>query len=99
MAKKLSKLQLAQQKAETAVKKTNQKINELGIHTSDLYAALAGIQASFDCIRNAPEENRLTYEKLKAIRVKWKQQAENIELEYKKAELPVTCKCSSGKEE
>ena len=46
-----------------------------------LYAALAGIQASFDCIRNVPEENRLTYEKLKAIRVKWKQQAENIVLE------------------
>lgn len=85
MAKKLSKLQLAQQKAEAAAKKTNQKINELGIHTSDLYAALAGIQAAFDCIRNVPEENRLTYEKLKAIRVKWKQQAENIELEYKKA--------------
>ena len=36
MAKKLSKLQLAQQKAEAAAKKTNQKINELGIHTSDL---------------------------------------------------------------
>lgn len=87
MAKKLSKLQLAQQKAEAAAKKTNQKINELGIHTSDLYAALAGIQASFDCIRNVPEENRLTYEKLKAIRVKWKQQAENIVLEYKKQRL------------
>lgn len=29
MAKKLSKLQLAQQKAETAAKKTNQKINDL----------------------------------------------------------------------
>ena len=30
MAKKLSKLQMAQQKAEAAAKKTNQKINELG---------------------------------------------------------------------
>lgn len=96
MAKKLSKLQLAQQKAEAAAKKTNQKINELGIHTSDLYAALAGIQASFDCIRNVPEENRLTYEKLKAIRVKWKQQAENIELEYKKAEVKATGQCAAG---
>ena len=96
MAKKLSKLQLAQQKAEAAAKKTNQKINELGIHTSDLYAALAGIQASFDCIRNVPEENRLTYEKLKAIRVKWKQQAENIELEYKKAEVKAAGQCAAG---
>ena len=96
MAKKLSKLQLAQQKAEAAAKKTNQKINELGIHTSDLYAALAGIQASFDCIRNVPEENRLTYEKLKAIRVKWKQQAENIVLEYKKAEVKAAGQCAAG---
>ena len=96
MAKKLSKLQLAQQKAETAAKKTNQKINELGIHTSDLYAALAGIQALFDCIRNVPEENRLTYEKLKAIRVKWKQQAENIELEYKKAEVKAAGQGAAG---
>ncbi len=29
----------------------------------------------------------LKYEKLKAIRVNWKQQAEKIELEYKKAEV------------
>lgn len=96
MAKKLSKLQLAQQKAEAAAKKTNQKINELGIHTSDLYAALAGIQAAFDCIRNVPEENRLTSEKLKAIRVKWKQQAENIELEYKKAEVKAAGQGAAG---
>ena len=96
MAKKLSKLQLAQQKAEAAAKKTNQKINELGIHTSDLYAALAGIQASFDCIRNVAEEKRLTYEKLKAIRVKWKQQAENIVLEYKKAEVKAAGQCAAG---
>lgn len=80
MAKKLSKLQLAQQKAEAAAKKTNQKINELGHHTSDLYAALTAIQALFDRIRNVPEKNRLKYENLKAIRVNWKQQAEKIEL-------------------
>ena len=48
MAKKLSKLQLAQQKAESASKKTNQKINELGQHTGDLYASLTAIQALFD---------------------------------------------------
>ena len=96
MAKKLSKLQLAQQKAEAAAKKTNQEINELGIHTSDLYAALAGIQTAFDRIRNVPEENRLTYEKLKAIRVNWKQQAENIELEYKKAEVKAAGQGAAG---
>ena len=87
MAKKLSNLQLAQQKAEAAAKKTNQKINELGRHIGDLYASLTEIQALFDRIRNVPEENRLKYENLKAIRVNWKQQAEKIELEYKKAEV------------
>lgn len=96
MAKELSKLQLAQQKAEAAAKKTNQKINELGIHTNDLYTALAKIQSSFDRIRNVPEENRLTYEKLKAIRVKWKQQAENIELKYKKTEVKTAGQGAAG---
>lgn len=78
MAKKLSKLQMAQQKAEAAAKKTNQKIDELGKHTSTLYTALTQIQSLFDQIRNVPEENRLKYEKLKAIRVNWKQQAEKV---------------------
>lgn len=96
MAKKLSKLQLAQQKADAAAKKTNKIINELGIHTSDLYTALVGIQTLFDRIRNVPEENRLTYEKLKAIRVNWKQQAEKIELEYKKAEVKAAGQGAAG---
>ena len=96
MAKKLSKLQLAQQKAESASKKTNQKINELGQHTGDLYASLTAIQALFDRIRNVPEENRLKYENLKAIRVNWKQQAEKIELEYKKAEVKAAGQGAAG---
>lgn len=96
MAKKLSKLQLAQQKAEAAAKNTNQKIEELGNHTNGLYVALAEIQTSFDCIRNVPKENRLTYEKLKAIRVNWKKQAEKIELEYKKAEVRVAGQGAAG---
>ena len=96
MAKKLSKLQLAQQKAESASKKTNQKINELGQHTGDLYASLTAIQALFDRIRNVPEENRLKYETLKAIRVNWKQQAEKIELEYKKAEVKAAGQGAAG---
>lgn len=87
MAKKLSKLQKAQQKAEAAAKATNDKIEELGLHTSDLYTSLTDIQTLFDNIRNVPDEHRLKYEELKAIRVNWKQQAEKIEMEYKKAEV------------
>lgn len=96
MVKKLSKLQIAQQKAEAAAKKTNQKINELGMHTGALYTALTTIQSLFDRIRNVPEENLLKYEKLKAIRVNWKQQAEKIELEYKKAEVKAAGQGAAG---
>lgn len=90
MAKKSSKLKKAQQKAKAAAQKTNQKINELGKYTSSLYTSLTTIQSLFDRIRNVPEKNMLKYEKLKTIRVNWKQQAEKIELEYKKAEVKAT---------
>lgn len=96
MAKKLSKLQMAQQETEAAAKKTNQKINELGHHTSALYNALNTIQSLFDRIRNVPEENKIKYEKLKAIRIKWKQQAEKIEMEYKKAEVKAAGQGAAG---
>ena len=96
MAKKLSKLQLAQQKAEAAVQKTNKKIEELGHYTNSLYIALNEIQALFDRIRNVPEEDKLKYEELKAIRVNWKQQADNIELEYKKAEMKAAGQGAAG---
>jgi len=96
MAKKLSKLQMAQKKAEAAAKKTNEKIEELGRHTSALYTSLNTIQSLFDRIRNVPEEDKLKYEKLKVIRVHWKQQAENIELEYKKSEVKVAGKGAAG---
>ena len=50
----------------------------------------------FDRIRNVPEENMLKYEKLKAIRVNWKQQAEKIELEYQKAEVKAAGQGAAG---
>ena len=96
MAKKLSELQMAQQKAEAAAKKTNQKINELGKYTSALYISLTTIQSLFDRIRNVPEENLLKYERLKGIRVNWKQQAEKIEMEYKKAEVKTAGQGAAG---
>ncbi|MCC8136008.1 MAG: hypothetical protein LIO40_04960 [Ruminococcus sp.] len=96
MAKKLSKLQIAQQKAEAAAKRTNQKISELGDHTGSLYTTLNTIQLLFDRIRNVPEENKLKYEKLKSIRVEWKQQAKEIEMEYKKAEAKAAGQGAAG---
>jgi hypothetical protein len=96
MAKKQSKLQLTLQNAEIAAKKVNGKIDELGHNTSDLYAFLTSIQALFDRICNVPNENRLKYENLKTIRVNWKQQAEKIELEYKKAEVKAAGQGAAG---
>ena len=63
--KKPSKLQLAQQNTEIAVKKTNDKISELGIHAGIMYESLMEIQRLFDCIRNIPSEEKIRYEKLK----------------------------------
>lgn len=87
MAKKPSKLQQVQLQAEVVVKKTNEKIEELGVHTATLFDSLNAIQSLFNRIRNVPEGNKLKYEKLNAIRVHWKQQAEVIELEYKKTQV------------
>lgn len=84
--KKLSKLQLAQRDTEYAVKRTNFEIDKLGNYTGDLYESLVNIQLLFDRIRNMSEENMLEYEKLKRIRVEWKEQVEKIEIEYKKSE-------------
>ncbi len=80
-----SKLKSAQNEAEASLKKTNQKIAELGMHTKDLYSALTDIQAAFDVIRDVPNEEKITYENLKSIRLNWKDQAEQIEVKYKKA--------------
>lgn len=85
MSKKKSKLKLAQVQAELSIKKTNEKIGELGTHTGQLYNELNTLQKLFEDIRNVPSEKRLEYEKLKTIRLNWKQQAEKIESDYKNA--------------
>ncbi len=85
MSKKKSKLQLAQDKAQSAINKTNEIIEKLGSNTNSLYSVLNDIQELFDKIRNVPNEKRLQYEKLKDIRLNWKQQAEKIEKDYKNA--------------
>lgn len=96
MARKTTKLEFAQQQVEKTINKTNIKIEELGQYTESLYEALKDIQLLFDRIRNIPEENRIKYEGLKKIQLDWKQQAENIALEYKKAEDKVAGKGVAG---
>ncbi|MEI3177938.1 MAG: hypothetical protein V8S31_06310 [Lachnospiraceae bacterium] len=67
------------------INKTNGSIVELGEYTSRLYTSLTDIQELFDKIRNVPSEEKVQYEKLKQIRLEWKQQAEKIEKDYRKA--------------
>lgn len=96
MAKKMSKLEAAQQKAEEKVKLTNERIEELGSHTCKLYEALTEIQKLFDIIRNVPADTKLQFEKLRSISLNWKQQAEKIEADYNKAEVKVAGHGAAG---
>lgn len=96
MAKKKSKLKLAQEKAELAIQKTNDRIDFLGEKTSNLYQALTDIQEAFDNIRNIPSDTHLQYEKLKEIRLSWKSQAEKIDRDYKEACVKNTGKGAAG---
>lgn len=85
--KKKTKLQLAQEKTEIAIKQTNDKIDELGKNTNNLYTSLQTINESFNNIRNVPEEFKVKFDKINNIRLTWKEQVEDIEIKYKKAEL------------
>lgn len=84
-SKKKSKLKLAQDEAQAAINKTNKKIEELGEYSNSLCLELNRIQELFDEIRNIPNDKKLECEKLKKIRLKWKQQAEKIESDYRAA--------------
>lgn len=83
MARKKAKLKYAQEKAEATIKKTNEKIDELGGYTGELYKALNEIQSLFDEIRGVPSEEVIRYKEIKAVRLNWKEQVGIIENEYK----------------
>lgn len=85
MAKKKTILQSAQEQVEAAIKKTNEKIEQLGKETGSLYDKLGTIQVQFDAIRNVPSEERIQYEQLKKVRLSWKQQTDKIEANFKVA--------------
>ncbi len=90
LKKKKSKLKIAQEEAQAAINRTNEQIEELGKLTANLYFELNNIQKAFDAIRNVPNEKKLQYEKLKQIRLNWKQQAEKIEKDYNDATIKNT---------
>lgn len=80
-----SKLQIAQQKAQDAIKRTNAKIEELGNNTKELYKALTRIQNTFEKIRDIPADEILKYEECKNTRLTWKEKAEKIKNDYDNA--------------
>ena len=85
MKKKKSKLKLVQEDTQLVISKVNSKIEELGKHSGNLCNSLNNIQAAFDVIRNVPNDKQLEFERLKNIRLDWKQQAEKIDKDYKEA--------------
>lgn len=85
MSQAKTRLKLAQDQAESAIEKLNDRIGDLGTHTSRIYSELNTLQQLFDKIRNVPSEKILEFEKLTKIRLNWKQQAEKIESDYKKS--------------
>lgn len=85
MSEKKTKLQVESEKVEMLVNLTNKKIVELGVHTNYLYNALVLIQSLFDKIRNVPTSTRNEYERIKQVRMNWKQQVEKIENDYNEA--------------
>ena len=88
--KKPSSLQLVQDKVQAAINETNIKIEELGNYSNSICTTLNNLQKLFDEIRNIPNDKTLTINKLKEIRLNWKQQAEKIDKDYKTANIKNT---------
>ena len=85
MFNKKSKLQVAQETTQRSINRLNERIEVLGDRACILHNELIRMQSVFDSIRNLPSEKKLEYEELKKVTSNWKQQAEKIEKEYRKA--------------
>lgn len=80
-----SKFQQEQSAAQKAIDATNEKIIELGGYANELNDALDDMQDVFSKIKNVPKKQKLTIEEALSVRLEWRQQAEKIEKDYKKA--------------
>ena len=85
MSEKSVKLKTINKNVEEALNKTNERIECLGEYSGELSDRLGDIQKCFDEIRNIPSETEIEYERIKKIRIEWKQQVEKIEGDYKAA--------------
>ncbi len=96
MIRKKSRLKIAQEQEKIAVKKTNEKIYELGEYTSHLYDELNAIQKIIDDIRNVPSDKQLEFKNMMKIRLNWRQHVEKIELDYETALVKNAGKGAAG---
>ena len=68
-----------QKQAEEVIKSVNAAIDPLGDKSRQLYDTLGDIQKVFDQIRNVPTKKMLEYQRIKKIRLNWKEQVEKIQ--------------------
>ena len=80
--KSKDRLKKAQKEAESTIKKTNEKIVELGAHAKELNSSLNEIQIRINLIRNVPTEQRIKFQEAQEIILNWNQQVEEIEKNY-----------------
>lgn len=85
MSKEKTKLEKASDEVNSLVQSVNTKINELGIRDEALYNALSIIQNQFDMIRNVPSDIMTKYQKIKEVRLTWKQHVDKINEDYETA--------------
>lgn len=85
MSKEKTKLEKASDEVKSLVQSVNTKINELGICDEALYNALSIIQNQFDMIRNVPSDTMTKYQKIKKVRLTWKQHVDKINEDYETA--------------
>lgn len=96
MVKKETNFEKSRRRAEASLRITNSKIEELGEQSSQLHDTLCAIQNAFDKIKNVPNEQLLEYQKIKEVRLEWKQQAEKIERNYNTSQARAAGKGVAG---
>lgn len=89
-------LKNAQNKTEEVLKKTNEKIAEMGIESGKIYQTLLEIQNLFTVIRNAPDDLKIQYEQAAEVCVNWKQQVDYIEASFEEAATESTGRGAVG---
>ncbi|MCR5373683.1 MAG: hypothetical protein K6E41_09545 [Solobacterium sp.] len=85
MAKKETKIQVAQKETQLALDRVNRKIEELGNLANKFFIEIGIFQEMLDNISSIPNDRHVALENSKAVRSTWKDQASKIEKDYEDA--------------